>query len=396
MKPNLSFLRDPRLQTLMGALDSHGYQTLVVGGAARDGLRGETPKDIDLATNARPDDVARVLAQTGAEMKPTGLDHGTWTAMMGGEGFEITTFRRDVSTDGRRATVAFADDFATDAQRRDFTINALGITATGEVVDPTAQGRNDLDKSLLRFVGNGRDRCAEDALRALRLFRFQARMGSWPMLQDSLDAAASADMSKLSTERIWSEVRGMMQAPQGDKAAKAMHQTGLWNALLPHTTFSPERLDNVAERERAAGVAPSWSARLHAYTQRARLPWHLSSAEARRLDTLRKHTQWTGNAAVAAAAAGDTQAGIDLWLLGTTPLPREGVVQAAQNGASAKMTLSSQDLFDRGMKSGKGMGEALKNARDHWLAHDLKPEKDALLAAAGVPAKTKTHTPPTR
>lgn len=379
--PKLSFLHDPRLKLVMGALEGAGFEALVVGGAARDGLMGSTPKDIDLATNAHPDAVASVLGQAGADMRPTGLDHGTWTAVVGGEGYEVTTYRRDVSTDGRRATVAFADTFDEDALRRDFTINALGLTKDGRRVDPTGEGLRDLDARRLRFVGDGAARCEEDSLRALRLFRFQGRMGSWPMDEQALAAAGGARLDNLSGERVWSEVKGILQSEQGDQAARAMAHTGIWQKLLPGTPLDTVRLDRTAARERAAGLEPSWSARIYALTGRERLPWPVSGAEARRLSALAKHQPYAGQADVAAAASGSAQAGSDLWALGSTPAPSEGVQAAVTRGAQAVLPLSADDLKGAGMVQGKALGGALQAARVQWLASGLHADRDTLFAA---------------
>lgn len=377
--PNLSFLHEPALKTVMGALETAGFQALVVGGAARDGLMGTTPKDIDLATNAHPDQVASVLGQAGADMRPTGLDHGTWTAVLGGEGYEVTTFRRDVSTDGRRATVAFADSFAEDALRRDFTINALGLTKDGQVVDPTQEGMRDLHARRVRFVGDGATRCAEDSLRALRLFRFQGRMGAWPMDEEALQAAAGARLDNLSGERIWSEVKGILQAPQGGRAATAMADAGIWAKLLPNTTLDTQALARTVAREDEAGLDASWSSRIHALTGRDRLPWPLSGAEARRLSMVHKHQAYVGQADVAAASSGSAQTGADLWALGSTPIPPQGVALASVEGAQAVMPLSSNTLKGLGMVEGKALGGVLQAARMQWLQSGLQADEATLL-----------------
>ena len=386
-QPNLSFLADPRLQHVMGALEEAGFEALVVGGAARDGLLGQTPKDIDLATNAHPDRVGAVLSAAGADMRPTGLAHGTWTAMVGGEGFEITTYRRDVSTDGRRATVAFASSFEEDAQRRDFTINALGLTRKGEARDPTGEGLDDLDRRRVRFVGDGATRCAEDSLRALRLFRFQGRLGAWPMDQGAVNAAAGADLSGLSGERVWSEVKGILSAPQGARAAETMAQVGIWNKILPRTSLDTEALQSVARREDEAGLTPSWAARIHALTGRDRLPWPVSGAEARHLTLLAKHQSLRGDALVGAAASGSASVGRDLWVLGKTAIPEGGVETTATRGAEAILPVSAADFLAQGMRPGPLLGQALSAARQAWLDSGLRAERHNLLT--NCPAKQK-------
>ena len=147
------WLTAPGLRRVLGLLSGAGHQALVVGGAVRNDLLGVPISDVDIATDARPDRVTALLAGAGLRTIPTGLEHGTITALSDGQAFEITTFRRDVETDGRRAVVAFADRVEDDAQRRDFTINALYATAEGEVLDPTG-GLADLPARRLRFVGD--------------------------------------------------------------------------------------------------------------------------------------------------------------------------------------------------------------------------------------------------
>jgi poly(A) polymerase len=386
----LPFLSNPRLRVVLTALEEAGHEALVVGGAARDGLMGHNPHDIDVATNAHPDRVAEVLGQAGASMRPTGLDHGTWTAVVGDEGFEVTTYRKDVSTDGRRATIAFAKSFAEDAQRRDFTINALGVDARGKIHDPTGQGMDDLAARRVRFVGDGHTRCAEDALRALRLFRFQARMGAWPMDREALAAAAGADLQPLSGERIWSEVKGILVAREGVQAVGAMVESGVWAKILPGPTRMDE-LSRVAGREQEAGLAPSWPARLHAVGGHSHLPWPVSSEEARRLLLLTKLEAFKGRPLSGAAASGKAEVGADLWRIGTTPVPAEGVEAIAMRGATTKMPVVSADLAALGTQPGPLMGRQMEQVRQAWLASELSSPKEALLATLAKPPVARQH-----
>lgn len=379
--PALDFLHDPALVHVAEALLGAGHDALVVGGAARDGLMGRTPSDIDLATDAHPPVVAALLERAGVEVRPTGLAHGTLTAVHGGQAFEITTFRRDVSTDGRRATVAFASSFEEDARRRDFTINALGLRMDGRVVDPTGQGLEDLAQGRLRFVGDGHARCAEDALRALRLFRFQARFGSWPMLDESLDAAAGADLSPLSGERIWSEMRGILVAPQAVPALAAMVDTGVAQRLLPGP-WDMEACARVAAREEEAGLPPNWAARLTAATGRSSLPWPLSGHDARALSLLDKHRAYADQPASAAAASGRADVARGIWALGAFPVPPQGVEAEVHRGLAATLPLTAAHLMAEGYVQGKALGQALEQARARWLASGCTAPLEAIHAPA--------------
>ncbi len=177
------FLADPAVVRVMTALPG----ARVVGGAVRDALAGREVADIDLATPMLPAEVAAALAKAGIRAVPTGLEHGTQTAVTNGRGFEVTTLRRDVATDGRRATVAFTTDWREDAARRDFTINAMSMTPDGTVFDYFG-GLDDLRAGILRFVGDAATRVAEDYLRILRFFRFYARYGAGAPDSDAIAA----------------------------------------------------------------------------------------------------------------------------------------------------------------------------------------------------------------
>ena len=210
-----AFLAEPGLAAVMAALP----EARVVGGAVRDTLAGRTVAEIDLATPRTPDQVTEALQAAGIRAVPTGLDHGTVTAVADGRSFEITTLRRDVETDGRHAVVTFTDDWQADAARRDFTINAMSLTRAGEVFDYFG-GVADLRAGVVRFVGDPATRIAEDYLRILRYFRFFARYG-----RDVADPRALAairagvpGLPRLSVERVWSELARILSArdPRAD------------------------------------------------------------------------------------------------------------------------------------------------------------------------------------
>ena len=171
-----TWLHEPRLQQVMAAILKVGEDVRVAGGAVRNALLGAPINDVDLATTMRPEDVMRVAKAAGFGVHPTGLEHGTVTVVNGARAFEVTTLRRDVETDGRRAVVSFTRDFAEDAQRRDFTMNSLYCSASGEIYDFT-NGYADILKRRVRFVGKAETRITEDYLRILRLFRFHAAYG---------------------------------------------------------------------------------------------------------------------------------------------------------------------------------------------------------------------------
>jgi poly(A) polymerase/tRNA nucleotidyltransferase (CCA-adding enzyme) len=225
-----AFLAEPGLAAVMVALP----EARVVGGAVRDVLAGRAVGEVDLATPRTPEQVTQALQAAGLRSVPTGLGHGTVTALSGGHGFEVTTLRRDVETDGRHAVVAFTDDWRADAARRDFTINAMSMTRAGEVFDYFG-GIGDLRAGILRFVGDPVIRIAEDYLRILRYFRFFTRYAGGPADPAALAAvrAGVPGLAGLSVERVWSELARILSAPDPRSAMGLMAQLGVLAALLP-------------------------------------------------------------------------------------------------------------------------------------------------------------------
>jgi poly(A) polymerase len=228
--PPPDFLAEPGLAGVMAALP----EARVVGGAVRDALAGLPVADIDLATPASPDQVLAVLGRAGLRAIPTGLEHGTVTALAGGCSYEITTLRRDVATDGRHAVVAFTADWRTDAARRDFTLNALSMDRHGAVFDYFG-GIADLRAGRIRFVGEPARRIAEDYLRILRFFRFYARYARTPPDPDAIGAiqAGLPGLARLSPERVWGELRRILAVPDPRRTVALMERLGVLDAVLP-------------------------------------------------------------------------------------------------------------------------------------------------------------------
>ncbi len=211
MKLEADWLQRPATQSLCDALETAGFHAFFVGGCVRDGIIGRAVSDIDIATDARPDRVMQIAKEAGMKPVPTGIDHGTVTVVVDGFPHEVTTFRRDVETDGRRAVVAFSDRIEEDAERRDFTMNALYADARGAVFDPLGTGIVDLKARHVRFIGDPHDRIAEDTLRILRFFRFHAHYADPDGGLDADGLAACAEMAdglaQLSRERVGAEIR---------------------------------------------------------------------------------------------------------------------------------------------------------------------------------------------
>jgi len=231
-----AWLQDAAVQRVFAMLNADGGEGRVVGGAVRNALMGAPISDVDFATTNLPQVVMERAAAAGIKAVPTGIDHGTVTLVIDGRGFEVTTLRQDVETDGRRAKVSFGTDWQADAERRDFTINALYATADGDVVD-LVNGLPDIETKTLRFIGDAHQRIAEDYLRVLRFFRFFAYYGSGRPDADGLRASARAKdkLDSLSAERVWSELRKLLAAPDPSRALLWMRTSGVLTAVLPET-----------------------------------------------------------------------------------------------------------------------------------------------------------------
>jgi poly(A) polymerase/tRNA nucleotidyltransferase (CCA-adding enzyme) len=231
------------LAAVMAALP----EARVIGGAVRDTLASRAVTEIDLATPRTPEQVTEALLAAGIRAVPTGIEHGTVTAVLDRRGFEVTTLRRDVETDGRHAVVAFTGDWRADAARRDFTINAMSLTRTGEVFDYFG-GVSDLHAGVVRFVGDPATRISEDYLRILRFFRFYAHYG-----RGTADAAALVairggvpGLARLSVERVWSELARILSAPDPRAAVALMDEAGVLGAVVPEGA-DPARLARLVE-----------------------------------------------------------------------------------------------------------------------------------------------------
>ncbi len=253
--PGASWTRRADLAQLVRVLGAENMRW--VGGAVRDTLLGLDVADIDAATTLEPEAVIARLKDGGITSVPTGIDHGTVTAVLDGGHVEITTLRQDVSTDGRRATVAFASDWRDDAARRDFTINALYAHPETREISDYFGGMKDLSNRRVRFIGDAGERIREDHLRILRYFRFHARFGS-ELDQDALDACEhqAETLKGLSRERVAKEVLSLLALADPYETVHLMARLGIWKVILPETGGKDlERLQYLIAAEQAAGIA---------------------------------------------------------------------------------------------------------------------------------------------
>ena len=374
------WLAQPGTQALCGALEAAGYRALFVGGCVRNALLGVSVADVDIATDARPETVTRLAEAAGLRVVPTGIEHGTVTVIAGGVPHEVTTFRRDVETDGRRAVVAFAQDVAEDAARRDFTMNALYADLRGNVIDPLS-GLPDLVARRLRFVGDAHQRIREDYLRILRFFRFHAHYGDPGQGMDADALAASAELAEgvdgLSRERIGSEIRKLLAAPDPAPAVAAMAQAGVLARVLPGS--DPRALAPLVHLE--GDLPPRWQRRLAALGgQEVEERLRLSRADAAVLAALRDAVGRGWSPAALGWKLG-AEGGRDAVLLRATllesPLPTDWQTDVAR-GAASVMPVTAIDLIPD--LQGAALGARLKEIEARWLASDLRLTRADFLA----------------
>lgn len=269
--PRAAWQRREGMKPLLAALGARDGDTRYVGGCVRDTLLGLEVSDVDLATRLPPDEVMRRLSRARIKVVPTGLAHGTVTAVVGGKPIEVTTLRRDVATDGRRATIAYTDDWREDAARRDFTINALSADPSTMQVHDYFGGEDDLEERRVRFIGDPLCRIAEDHLRILRFFRFHARFGRGDPDDSALEActARANDLMALSRERIADELLKLLSFPDPSATVRLMVEHGILRPVLPEIDKGGvARLALLPDREAAAGVPPDPIRRLGALLPR--------------------------------------------------------------------------------------------------------------------------------
>jgi poly(A) polymerase len=366
------WLKQPGTQALCGALEAAGHRALFVGGCVRNALLGVPVADVDIATDARPETVTRLADAAGLRVVPTGIEHGTVTVIAGGVAHEVTTFRRDVETDGRRAVVAFAQDVAEDAARRDFTMNALYADLRGDVLDPLG-GLPDLVARRLRFVGDAHQRIREDYLRILRFFRFHAHYGDPGEGMDAEALAASAELAEgvdgLSRERIGSEIRKLLAARDPAPAVAAMAQAGVLARVLPGS--DARALAPLVHLE--GDLPPRWQRRLAALGgQEVEERLRLSRADAAVLAALRDAVGRGWSPAALGWKLG-AEGGRDAVFLRAalleSPLPTDWQTDVAR-GAASVMPVTAIDLMPD--LQGAALGARLKEIEARWLASDLR------------------------
>ncbi|MFK7751977.1 MAG: CCA tRNA nucleotidyltransferase [Sedimentitalea sp.] len=373
------WLTDATSQKVCRALTCDGNDVLFVGGCVRNALLGASVSDLDLATNARPEITMKLAQSAGLAAIPTGIAHGTITVVADNRPFEVTTFRKDVSTDGRRAVVAFSDDICEDAQRRDFTMNALYARPDGNVIDPL-NGLTDLFARRVRFIGQAEQRIREDYLRSLRYFRFHAWYGDTEAGFDPEALASIAQelegIATLSRERVGAELCKLLAAPDPAPAIATMQHCGLLHQILPGSDSAAlTRLIHIETQAHQPARPMVRLAALGGLVDTLRL----GKSTMRDLETTRKAALSVQGAPELGHRLGASMALDALALrsaLMEAPWDSAWATQVS-TGASAVFPVTGVDLMPA--FSGAALGAQLKWLKSQWIASGFRLTKSALL-----------------
>ena len=371
----------------------------LVGGCVRDAVLGKLAHDIDIATQLAPEAVIAALQAAGIKVVPTGLAHGTVTAIPAGKPVEVTTLRTDVATDGRYAEVVFTDDWLADAQRRDLTMNALYCDAQGRVFDPVGTGVADAKAGRVRFVGNAETRVTEDYLRILRFFRFHAFYGTGPLDPVALAACAAHQdgIARLSVERVWMELKRLLAAPDPRVVLEAMAKTGVLAAILPEAE-GPEALQHLVEIENSLFLDPEALQRLMALLPRdptrvaglvSRLK--LSSAEGDRL------LAWASDQTGIQSYLSAREVRRALYWMGTPlyldrvrlawaqdPEPRRtsqwrAMIALSSGFVAPRFPVTGEQVLAAGARPGPAIGHILRELERWWVENDFTEDEMGLV-----------------
>lgn len=389
-----SWLKAKETQTLMSALDAaRAGGSRFVGGCVRNTVMGREVDDIDIATQLAPDQVIDVCTKAGFAAHPTGIEHGTVTVVVNHKPFEVTTLRRDVSTDGRRATVAFTESWEEDAARRDFRINALYADAEGAIYDPTGGGLDDARAGRVIFIGDARQRIKEDYLRILRFFRFNGWYARTPIDPKGLEACAdlAAGLDQLSVERIWKEVKKLLGAPDPRAAWEGMKAIEVRARALPEMA-NEQRLDALCTLEadlmlpvdamtRVAAALPDQESakalsrrlklsneerdRLVAATgDDVKITSYMSLRDMRRAIYKLGSEAFRDRVMLAWAHAGGEKA--QQW---------RALLAHGQMWTPPKLPLTGDDVMAAGVPAGPKVGVVLREVEDWWIDADFPDDK---------------------
>ena len=382
MKINGSWITAPGAQKVISLLIDAGHETYFVGGCVRNDLLGYEVKDIDIASASCPETTISLAKNADIAVVQTGIEHGTVTLIVEGQSFEITTFRKDVATDGRHTEIIFSSNLKEDARRRDFTMNALYATADGTVIDPL-EGLDDLQAQRIRFINDAGQRIKEDYLRILRFFRFSAWYGNKRVGLDAEALSAISEnlagLERLSKERIGAEMMKLLAAPDPSTSIAAMRSSGVLQNIL---AGADDRLLSLFVHLETENSLPSDTiARLAILGgQDVKHQLRLSNKQIKTYGTLRecmantmpphelgyRYSEHIALICIALRAA-----------LFETPINKQDLY-SAKRGALAQFPLNGQDLKDRFQDA--ELGHVLKTCKANWIASEFSLSKEDLLS----------------
>ncbi len=387
-----------RLLDILDVLNGDGEETRIIGGAVRNALMGLSTGDVDLATTALPETVIARAKRAGFKPVPTGVEHGTITVVVRGQPFEVTTLRRDIATDGRHATVRFGRDFDEDARRRDFTMNALSVSADRKLHDPIG-GLDDLRAGRVRFIGDARERIREDYLRILRFFRFHAAYGEGPLDRIGRDAAiAERDgLAVLSAERIRMELMKLVVARRAAEVVQEISDAGFFDQIFAGIAY-PILFARLTQIAHTANDAVLRLGALAVYVredaERLRTRLRLSNAEYTRLAEMADaRLAWRNRDAIPDEQELRTQlflagrkAASDALALTHAASPAApddpdwvAAAEFLKESAEPRLPLSGEDVMASGRVRGKAVGAALKALQARWIRAGF-PKEPATVA----------------
>ena len=367
---NVKSIITPAIRKLDKVFKKNQYEVRIVGGAVRDIALGKEPKDIDFATDATPDEMIAMLDKEGIRHIPTGIEHGTITAVIDGEDFEITTLRADTNTDGRHADVEFVRSWEEDAKRRDLTYNAMSMDIDGTVHDYNG-GMDDLQDKVSRFVGDPEERIKEDYLRILRYFRFQSKLDSPKWDDATLNAIKdNADgMTGLSVERIWQEMSKLLMGSSAKEALEWMNKTGV-SSKIGLEGINPAKLGEptgpiiaLARMLDSSGIARDWK---------------MSNYDREMFDFLIKHKGENINPKQAQDMIinGASQDHLLAW---ANMHGKNDVYDAVHGFEQPDFPINGKDLLARGYVAGPNLGKMIADLKDEWMKSNYKLSKEDLL-----------------
>lgn len=366
-----------------------------VGGCVRDALLGIKAKDIDLAGTYLPEEATKLLENNGIRVIPTGIEHGTITAIINKKPFEITTLRSDIECYGRHAKVQFTDDWQEDAARRDFTMNAMSCDADGKIYD-YFNGQSDLKAGIVRFVGNAEERCKEDVLRILRFFRFNAHYSGKQVDKDGLAACKkfAEQINELSGERIQAEMLKLLSAPNPLQIMQAMQDAGISEVSF-NTAVNLNNLGNLvaAEKDVKTQINPLLRLALiikNGKWQDVATRWKLSNKDKNYLKIITSNYSKLSKSSSTAEQRKlirslDKGLFKDIALINWANSPQDGefylkAINNAANWQVPSFPVKGKDLLDIGIEPGPNMGATLKKAENWWESGEYKADKQEIIS----------------